>query len=174
MQRGGGAQKLDTMITHLRLLLADVAARDDQLATLCRQLREQSERVVTFSLYGDADLGRSLSLLGDIEQRLVAAETERRHLQRIRERAERELESLLLTKGVEQAKARLASLYERRLQIQAALDQLTAPGTPHVDLDRAGQLERAASALDQEIRQLQQEINEASERAARSVEGQRR
>lgn len=59
MQRGGGAQKLDTMITHLRLLLADVAARDDQLATLCRQLREQSERVVTFSLYGDAEIGRA-------------------------------------------------------------------------------------------------------------------
>jgi len=162
------------MITHLRLLLADVVARDNQLATLCRQLREQSEHVVTYSLYGDTDLGRSLTLLNDIEQRLVAAETERRHLQRIRERAEHELESLLLTKGVEQAKARLASLYSQKLEIEAALAQLTVPGAPHIDLDRAGQLERAADALEHEIRQLQQEINEASERAARSVEEQRR
>ncbi len=93
-------QKIEVMIARLRLILADTTAKEQQLATLRRQLREQSERLVTYSLYGDAELDRCLALMADVEQRLTQAETSSRHLQRIRERAQRELDSLLLTKGV--------------------------------------------------------------------------
>jgi ABC-type branched-subunit amino acid transport system ATPase component len=167
-------QKLDTMIARLRFLLADVGAKEKQVATLRRQLREQFDRVVTYSLYGDAELDRSLALMSDVEQRLQQAETDSRHLQRIRERAERELESLLLTKGVEEAKARLAALHMRKAEIERALTQATAPGAACIDLESAASLRQADQALDSEIRRLQHEINEASERAARSLETQRR
>ncbi len=84
-------QKLDVMIARLRFLLADATAKDKQLTGLRRQLGDQLERVVTFSLYGDAELERSLALMSDLEQRLNQTEMDLRHLQRIRERAEREL-----------------------------------------------------------------------------------
>ena len=167
-------QKLDTMIARLRFLLADAGAKEAQLAGLRRQLREQLDRVVTYSLYGEAELERNLALMSDVEQRLNQAEIDSRHLQRIRERAERELESLLLTKGVEEAKAQLAALHVRKAHIEQALAQVAAPGAGRVDLESAADLRRADQALDSEIRRLQHDINEASERAARSLDARPR
>jgi hypothetical protein len=167
-------QKLDVMIARLRLLLADTAAKEQQLATLRRQLRDQLERLVTYSLYGDAELDRSLALMTDVEQRLEQADMDSRHLQRIRERAERELESLQLTKGVEEAKARLAALHQQKVQVEQALQGVAAPGASTLDLASAAKLRQAESALDEEIRRLQHDINEASERAARSIEARPR
>ncbi|HLH20962.1 MAG TPA: hypothetical protein VK066_00450 [Chloroflexota bacterium] len=167
-------QKLDVMIARLRLLLADIAAKEQQLNTLRRQLREQLERLVTYSVYGDAEVDRSLALMADVEQRLAQADLNARHLQRIRERAERELESLLLTKGVEEAKARLAALHEQKAQVEEALRVVAAPGAPQVDLASAAKLQETESALDDEIRRLQHDINEASERAARTIEARPR
>jgi hypothetical protein len=167
-------QKLDVMIARLRLLLADTAAKEQQLGTLRRQLRDQLERVVTYSLYGDAEIERSLALMADVEQRLAQADMDSRHLQRIRERAERELESLQLTKGVEEAKARLAALHQQKLQVEKALQGAAAPGASTLDLASAAKLRQAESALDEEIRRLQHDINEASERAARSIEARPR
>jgi hypothetical protein len=69
----------------------------------------------------------------------------------IRRKAETELESLQLTKGVEQAKAELAALQRR----QADAEGGAAP---------------APSDLSEEIQRLQNLINEASDRAARSLE----
>ncbi|HZU07782.1 MAG TPA: hypothetical protein VFB73_17590 [Chloroflexota bacterium] len=162
-------QKLDVMIARLRFLLADVAAKETQLTNLRRQLRDQLDRVVTYSLYGDADLERSLSLMTEIQERLDRAESDASHLRRIRERAERELESLLLTKGVEEAKAQLAALHQRKAEIERALAEVAAPGAAEIDLATAASLRQADQELELEIRRLQQDINEASERAARSL-----
>lgn len=167
-------QKLDVMIARLRLLLADTVAKEQQLTILRRQLRDQLERLVTYALYGDAEVERSLTLMADVEQRLAQADTDSRHLQRIRERAERELESLQLTKGVEEAKARLVALHQQKLQVSQALQGTAAAGAPTVDLASAAKLRRAESALDEEIRRLQHDINEASERAARTIEARPR
>ncbi|HEY7063963.1 MAG TPA: hypothetical protein VII06_20965 [Chloroflexota bacterium] len=167
-------QKLDVMMARLRLILADVSAKEQQQATLRRQLRDQVERLVTYSLYGDAELDRSLALMADVEQRLSQVEIDARHLQRIRERAERELETLQLTKGVEEAKARLSALHEQKAEVERALQGAAAPGGPTVDLAAAAQLRQAESALDEEIRRLQHDINEASERAARTIEARSR
>jgi len=165
-------QKLDVIIARLRLLLADVTTRQEQTAGLCRQLRDQLNRVVSFTLYGDTDLDRSLGLMADVEQRLRDAEQRERHLTLIRERVARELESLLLTKGVEEAKSRLLELQHRKTEIEQEL----AAGAP-TTADPAGHaadLARAEEALESQIRQLQYEINEASERAARSIDSQPR
>lgn len=167
-------QKLDVMIARLRLILADVTAKEQQLMTLRRQLRDQVERLVTYSLYGDAELDRSLALMADVEQRLSQVETDARHLQRIRERADRELETLQLTKGVEEAKARLSALHEQKTELERALRGAAAPGAPTVDLAAAAQLRQAEAALDDEMRRLQHDINAASERAARSIEARSR
>jgi chromosome segregation ATPase len=164
-------QKLDVIIARLRLLLADVTAKQGQVSGLRRQLREQMNRIVSYSLYGDADLERTLGLMGDVEQRLRDAEMQEQHLGLIRDRVERELESLLLTKGVEQAKSRLGELQQQKAEIERALSASGLPGggasTPATELAQVEQV------LAHEIRQLQHDINEASERAARSIESQR-
>jgi len=163
-------QKLDVIIARLRLLLADVTTKQGQVSGLRRQLREQMNRIVSYSLYGDADLERTLGLMRDVEQRLRDAEMQEQHLGLIRDRVERELESLLLTRGVEQAKSRLGELQQRKAEIERALDAGDKAGedasTP------AAELAQAEQVLADEIRQLQHEINEASERAARSIESQ--
>jgi hypothetical protein len=158
-------QKLDVTIARLRLLLADVSMRQAQGTALSRQLHDQLQRIVTFTLYGDNDLDRSLTLMADVEERLQSADREGRHLTLIRERVERELESLLLTKGVEEAKARLVQLQHRHVVLVQTL--AGEPATP-VDLSRA---ERELAG---EIRALQQEIAAASERAARTIDSQAR
>ncbi len=159
-------QKLDVMIARLRFLLADVAAKERQLTGLRRQLRDQLERVITYTLYGEGELDRSLGLMGDVELRLNQADMRLGHLQRIRERAERELESLLLTKGVEEAKARLAALHRQKVEVDQALAEVAAPGASAVDRAAAATLLQTDAELAAEIRRLQHDINEASERAA--------
>jgi hypothetical protein len=162
-------QKLAVIIARLRLLLADVTMKQTQSANLRRQLHDQMNRVVTYSLYGDADLERSLGLMRDVEQKLHDAELQERHLTMIRQRVEGELESLLLTKGVEEAKTRLLALQHRKEEIEQELG-----AGAQAAASQTADLTRAEEELASEIRQLQHEINEASERAARSIESQRR
>jgi DNA repair exonuclease SbcCD ATPase subunit len=167
-------QKLDVMIARLRFLLADTTAKERQLSGLQRQLRDQMERVVTYTVYGDGELDRSLSLLQDLEERLQRAEADLRHLARIHQRAERELESLLLTKGVEEAKARLAALHRQKAEVEQALTQALAPDASEIDRAAAASLRQTDAELAAEIRRLQHDINEASERAARTIEARPR
>jgi hypothetical protein len=101
-------KKLDLTIARLRLLLADIGARDASLEAQRRTAVEQRNKLVTFSLYGDASLDTVLAMMADVEERLTHVEASRHGLRTIRERAELELESLQLTKRVEEAKARLA------------------------------------------------------------------
>ena len=142
-------QTLDAMIARMRLLLADVAAKEAQLEALRQQYREQRTKVIGYTLYSETSLETSLGLMGDIAERLRETETTLEHLAMIRRKAQSELESLQLTKGVEQAKAELAQLQRRQAE-----DGGVADPTEVAD----------------EIRRLQNLINEASERAARSIE----
>lgn len=143
-------QTLDVMIARLRLMLADIAAKEGQLEGLRQQYREQRNKIVGYSLYSETTLETSLGLLGDVAERLRSTEQTLEDLRLIRGKAEAELESLQLTKGVEQAKAELAALQRR----MASADECPPD----------------ASELSDEIRRLQALINEASDRAARSLE----
>jgi hypothetical protein len=149
-------QKIDVTIAKLRLLLADVSAKERQYTAVRQQSRDQLRRAVDFSVYGDSSLDAALSLMGEIQQRITDAEATLRNLELVRTRAERELESLQLTKRIEGAKAELRKL----------LDQ-------QAELDRAGPSEGGSEGMRQElgeqIRQLRQQINEASEQAARTL-----
>lgn len=144
-------QTLDVMIARLRLMLADISAKESQLEGLRRQYREQRNKVVGYCLYSDTSLDTSLGLMADIAERLRDTETTLEHLAAIRHKTETELESLQLTKGVEQAKAELANLQRRK----ADAEQAASP---------------PPTELSDEIQRLQNLINEASDRAARSLE----
>jgi hypothetical protein len=145
-------KKIDITIARLRLLLADVSARERGLEDQRRVCREQQNKLVTFSMYGDGSLDRVLAMLGDVQERLTHIEATSQSLAVIRKRAEFELESLQLTKGIEEAKALLQQLQARQ----------AAPLDPADTLDPAD--------IQAEIARLQSLINEASERAAQNIE----
>jgi hypothetical protein len=145
-------QKIDVTIAKLRLLLADASAKEQQYTLVRQQFRDQLRRAVEYSVYGDASLDGTLNLMGEIQQRIADAEATLRDLGLVRARAERELESLQLTKRIEADKAELRKLQERQ-----------------ASLDRGATVEPADHSLVEQIRQLRQQINAASEQAARTL-----
>src|SRR2546421_634455 len=82
---------------------ARMAALDDQRRTA----QDQRNKLVTFSIYGDTTLDTVLAMLADVEERLSHIDLRARTLSAVRRRAEVELESLQLTKGIEEAKVLL-------------------------------------------------------------------
>jgi hypothetical protein len=145
-------QKIDITIARLRLLLADVTAKEQQYGGVRHQSREQLRRAVDFSIYGDGSLEGTLGLMAEIQQRITDAEATLRDLGLVRARAERELESLQLTKRIEAAKTELKELVARQQEIE-----------------QAGATGSEGEELGAQIRQLRQQINEASEQAARTL-----
>jgi hypothetical protein len=91
-------------------------------------------------------------MLGDVQERLSHIEATSRALAAIRQRAENELESLQLTKGIEEAKILLNELQLRQAAAIDATDALSP------------------AEIQAEIARLRSLINEASERAARNIE----
>lgn len=145
-------KKIDLTIARLRLLLADVTARETALEEQRRTAREQHNKLVTFSMYGDSSLDSVLAMLGDVQERLAHIEGLSQSLAAIRKRAEIELESLQLTKGIEEAKVLLHTLQAKQ----------AGPFDPADALSPA--------EIQAEIARLQSLINEASERAAKNIE----
>lgn len=136
--------KLETTIANLKMVLADIAAKESHLQDSRHQLGTQLSRLPKSAMYNKTSLESTLAMMQDIEERLGQVESSLRHLAVIKQRAQEEVESLELTRIIGQAKAELASLQTEAL-------------APSNEGQRA------------EIRRLQQLINEASERAARSL-----
>ena len=145
-------QQIDVTIARLRLLLADVSAKEQQYTSVRQQFRDQLRRAVDYSIYGDGTLDGTLGLMAEIQQRITSAEGTLGDLALIRTRAERELESLQLTKRIEAAKKELRQLLARQ-----------------AELEQEGVLHEDGVPLVEQIRQLRQQINEASEQAARTI-----
>jgi hypothetical protein len=144
-------KKLDVTIARLRLLLAEVTAREAANEEQRRTCREQHNKLITFSLYGDSSLDSVLAMLADVQERLSHLEATSRSLAAVRKRAENELESLQLTKGIEEAKVLLHELQAKQAAPIDAADALS-PGE-----------------IQAEIARLRTLINEASERAAKTI-----
>ncbi|HZO31636.1 MAG TPA: hypothetical protein VFH48_37220 [Chloroflexota bacterium] len=145
-------QKIDVTIAKLRLLLADVTAKEAQYTAVRQQFRDQLRKAVEYSIYGDSSLEGTLGLMAEIQQRITDAEGTLRDLDLIRKRAERELESLTLTRRIEAAKTELQQLLNRQSELEQA-------GTDGAEREELGA----------QIRELRQQINEASEQAARTL-----
>jgi hypothetical protein len=134
------------------LLLADVSARERALEDQRRTFREQHNKLITFSMYGDSTLDSVLAMLGDVQERLTHIDATSASLAAIRKRAEIELESLQLTKGIEEAKVLLHELQAKQAAPVDPADALTP------------------EEIQAEITRLRALINEASERAAQNIE----
>ncbi len=145
-------QKIDVTIARLRLLLADVTAKEQQHGLMRQQFQGQLRKAIDYSIYGDGSLDGTLGLMSEIQQRIAMADGTLRDLALIRARAERELESLQLTRRVEAAKAELKELVSQQQEIE-----------------RTGSSGAAGESIGEKIRQLRQQINEASEQAARTL-----
>jgi hypothetical protein len=145
-------KKIDLTIARLRLLLADVSARDNALEDQRRTFREQHNKLVTFSMYGDSSLDSVLAMLADVQERQAHIEATSQLLASIRKRTEIELESLQLTKGIEEAKVLLQQLQAKQAGPFDAADALSP------------------EEIQAEITRLRALINEASERAAQNIE----
>ncbi|MCC6176019.1 MAG: hypothetical protein IT305_12000 [Chloroflexi bacterium] len=145
-------QKIDVAIAKIRLLLADVTMKEERYGAVRKQSRDQLRKAVEYSIYGDGPLDGTLGLMQEIQQRIGDAEARLRDLGLIRARAERELESLQLTRRIEAARSELIKLQARQ-----------------AELEREGTLGADGEHLHEQIQQLRQQINEASEQAARSL-----
>ena len=138
------SQLQQTMAT-LRLGLAEIRNKEEQLDSMIAQFRTQLRRLPRQVVYGRTALDSSLSAMGEIEERLADAEAVRRRLLIIKKAALDELAALESVKQVDDAKARLAGL--RR--------QLASDGEDEETLA--------------EMRRLQQFIAEHSKRAEAAI-----
>ncbi len=143
--------KLDYTIARLRLLLAETDGKSSALAAAKHQLQEQIARLTSFVVHDEGNLDRTLTMMTDVDARLQELSRQEGYLALIREVAQRELDSLQLTKLIEEARARLA-----------ALRQQQGDGV-------AGGVPSDAAGVAAEIRRLEEVIAQASGAAAKSI-----
>lgn len=155
----------------LRLMLADITARQEQSQANLQQLDTQYQRIIDFAIQRNAGVANALALLAETEQRLNQERTTLRHLEALRRRAQSELDTLRLTRSVSDAQQRLAVLEARRQE----LTQLPA-GTPQSSDSEAWKSRPSQNSelaeIDAEIAELHTLIANASESAARALSEQ--
>jgi hypothetical protein len=144
----------DAVVARLRLFLAAIESREKQLQAVRRQSRDQMERVVGYALYRDATLDQTLAMMSEVDDRAQMADRTLENLGHLRDRVRAELESLLLTRQIEEAKAQLVDLQGRKMELD-----LTGQGGTTPEL---GEVEA-------EIRRLEALIEEATSQAVRSL-----
>ena len=106
--------EMQKAISSLRLVLATIRAKEQELDNLIRQFRRQLDRARTHGTHGNTSLDATLNIMGEVQERLDNVELKRSHLATIRERADDELAALQLTNKIEKAKSELACLLERQ------------------------------------------------------------
>ena len=102
--------QLEQAMATLRLGLAEMRNKEDQLDQLVNQFQTQLRRLPRQVVYGQASLELSLAAMGEIEERLDDAVANRRRLLAIKDTAIQELEALQLLKRVDEARSKLVSL----------------------------------------------------------------
>ena len=114
--------QMNQAMAVLKLSLAEMRARDDQLKAMIRQFETQLKRIPRQAMYGRAPLNLALGSMAEIEERLRHSRTQRRHLLNIMEQARMELEALVLVQRIESAREKLAHL---KKQISGDMDEDT-------------------------------------------------
>ena len=102
--------QLEMAMATLRLGLAEMANKEEQLDAQVSQFQTQLRRLPRQAVYGQMPLETSLAAMGEIEERLEDAEGNRRRLLAIKDTATQELEALQLLKRVDEARSQLAGL----------------------------------------------------------------
>ncbi len=157
-------QELDRRIAGLKLRLAEIDAREQQLTTLRRQYEGQLDRAIEYASRPEHPLEAALGVMADLEAKIADIDLARRHLEAVRGRAADELGTLQLTRAVDDAKTQLAELVSRR-------NALSRPGEGTAE-DASPSTE--AADLDAEIGRLRRLIDDASDEAARRIASRRR
>lgn len=147
-------REMDRRLGLLRLLLADLTARRQQTEALRDQLHGQIGRLVEFAVRQNGAVGNALAAMADVDERLTRAEADLRHLELLRRRAQEELDALVVTRGVADARARLEELERRRSDLLAATE--TPPSG-------------ALTEIKAEMAELRAAIDDASAAAARAL-----
>ena len=102
--------QLEQAMATLRLGLAEMCNKENQLDAQISQFQTQLRRVPRQVVYGQTSLDSSLAAMGEIEERLEDAVANRRRLLEIKKTATQELEALQLLKRVDEARSQLATL----------------------------------------------------------------
>jgi hypothetical protein len=160
-------------------MLADVEGKQAQLSQMEEQYRAQLSRVVEFAVYRDGDVGNALSLMSEIQAKLNEVLQTSEHLGMIGRKAGAELEVLLLTKRVAEARSQLTKLEERQQALAAKLAHLSeeAGSSTIVSGGESSEVEDIKAIYEEvetEIARLHTLITDASERAARSIHSRER
>ena len=106
------APEMQKAISRLRLTLAALKGKEEEIDSLRHQFRRQLRHSLGHAVHGNSPLDTTLSVMDEIQERLDAADRTLRHLTAIKQRAEDELQALDLTQKIERAKTRRASLKE--------------------------------------------------------------
>ena len=102
--------EMEKAISRLRLLLATVNGKEEELDSSRRQFRRQLGRAPGYEIQRGESLDATLGIMEEIQERLDKVEETRAHLASIKKRAQDELRALSLTGKIERAKTELASL----------------------------------------------------------------
>jgi hypothetical protein len=162
----------------LRLLLADIQSKHAQLVEIEGQYKTQLARIVDFVVYKDGDVSNALSLMSEVQGKLNEVTQTEVHLAQIAEKANLELEVLVLTKRVSEARSQLGELEARQKELSVRLAYMSEgePEGGEVHDLQPGQREHIRTINDEvtevssEIERLNQLITEASERAALTIQ----
>ncbi len=116
--------QLEKAMANLRIGLAEMQNKEEQLDAQISQFRQQLRRVPRQAMYGQASLDSSLAAMGEIEERLANSEAVRRRLLQIKASASQELEALIVLKQVDEAKTKLAVLKRSRATDEETLAEI--------------------------------------------------
>ena len=131
---------------RLRLFLAEINFKEEQLDSMIRQFGIQLGRLPRQAIYERTTLDLALSAMSEIQERLNDAEVARKHLRAIKRKVTDELSALELTRQVEEAKEALSDLRGRTVSIDQTDEGVAA-----------------------ETRRLEEFIAEYSKRAERAI-----
>ena len=137
--------QLQQAMANIRISLAEMQNKEQQLDSMISQFRTQLRRLPRQIIYGQLSLDVSISSMGEIEERLMDTIATKERLLKIKKAATDELAALESVKQVDEAKKSLASLKQQ-----------------YTDSDNN------AEALS-EIHQLQQFIADHSKRAELAI-----
>ncbi len=134
----------------LRLSLAEIRHKEEQLDATIAQFRTQLRRLPRQTIYGRAPLDMALSAMGEIEERLRDAEDNRRRVLTIKQAAQDELAALESVQQVDKARKALAQLKQQS-------------GRRQPSEDVAAEIKRLEQFIAQHSRRAEQTITAAFE-----------
>ncbi len=105
--------QLQQTMANLRLSLAEIKNKEQQLESMISQFRTQLRRLPRQVIYGKTTLEASISAMGEIEERLGDSLAMQRRLLAIKKAALDELAALESVKQVDEARSALANLKQQ-------------------------------------------------------------